>query len=146
VFQLDRPQRLALSDAVPFCQIATAAGRRGVLRDEYRMSLERRLLAVVFEGLPRLVVSPGGRLHRRERRSNLFFQDTSTPAGAAENADGTVTWRDPRKAGRCPSLKVSVEQCNGRCADHDIILAKFPLKLKPVALPGCVESFRHDLE
>lgn len=41
VLQLGRPQRLALSDAVPFRQTTPAAGRRGVLRDEYRMSLER---------------------------------------------------------------------------------------------------------
>jgi len=34
VFQLDWPQRLALSDAVPFRQTAPAARRRGVLRDE----------------------------------------------------------------------------------------------------------------
>jgi hypothetical protein len=34
VFQLGRPQRLALSDAVTFCRKATAAGRRGVLCDE----------------------------------------------------------------------------------------------------------------
>jgi hypothetical protein len=47
VLQLGRPQRLALSDAVPFRQTTPAAGRRGVLRDEYRMSPERRLLAVV---------------------------------------------------------------------------------------------------
>jgi hypothetical protein len=47
VVQLGRPQRLALFDAVPFRQTTSAARRRGVLRDEYRMSLERRLLAVV---------------------------------------------------------------------------------------------------
>jgi hypothetical protein len=32
---------------VPFRQTTPAARRRGVLGDEYRMSLERRLLAVV---------------------------------------------------------------------------------------------------
>jgi hypothetical protein len=47
VLQLGRPQRLALSDAVPFRKTTPAARRRGVLRDEYRMSPERRLLAVV---------------------------------------------------------------------------------------------------
>jgi hypothetical protein len=39
------------------------------------------------------------------------------------------------------------EQCDARRPDHYLILAEFPLKLKPVALPPrCVESFRHHFE
>jgi hypothetical protein len=45
--KLGRAQRLAFSDAVPFCETAAAARRRGMLRDEHRMPLERGLLAII---------------------------------------------------------------------------------------------------
>jgi hypothetical protein len=47
VRQLDRAQRLAFSDPVPFCKTAAAARRRGVLRDEHRMTSEGGLFAVL---------------------------------------------------------------------------------------------------
>lgn len=40
-------QRLAFSDAVPFCETAAAARRRSMLGDEHRMPFEGGLFAVV---------------------------------------------------------------------------------------------------
>ena len=47
VLGLQRRQRLAHADAMPFFQTGTTAGRGRVLRHEYRVTAKRRLLAVL---------------------------------------------------------------------------------------------------
>ena len=60
-------QGLAPRNLVPFRETAAAAGRGGVLRDEYRMTAEGRLLAVV------------ARRGRRESASNELFRLDENP-------------------------------------------------------------------
>jgi hypothetical protein len=69
---------------------------------------------------------------------NFKGADTAADPAAAgmQNGDGGMAiWRDFRKAGRCPSLQVSVGQGGHATPDNDLILAEFPLNLKSVALP-----------
>jgi hypothetical protein len=136
VRQLGRPQRLALSDAVPLCQTATAAGRRGVLRDEYRMSLEGGLFAVI----------------RRVRRPHPFYQQVRR---VGEHGAHTFSFKIPqvlrpqpeaptkRRFGEILEKLVDVlrfgspsKQGDGRRSDHDLILVKVPLRVKPVVPAG----------
>jgi hypothetical protein len=118
-----------------------------MLSDEDRMSLERRLLAVVRWACR-------GQALREEVGSFCEYGLQTLNFEVSQFRPTEPETPAKRRFGQVQEKLVDVlrglppsEQGKGRCADHDLILPKRVLKVKPVASPpGDVQRFGHDFE
>jgi hypothetical protein len=94
-------QWAALGDAMPLCETAAAARRRGVLRNENRMSAIRRLLPVVSRLGRRKPLRHQTR-RMSENRRNAFCREISA-LGVAEPKPPTK-----RRALQCREDRVQI--------------------------------------